>query len=188
MIKKIKHILFLFTLWLPMFTLAAPSWQIITAKSSLTFTAIQNNAPVTGEFKSFTGDIKFDPKELNQSAVRIVVDIGSVTTSYADVANTLKTSDWFDVKSFPQAIFQANSFTKTGNNSYQANGTLTLRDKTLPITLIFVLEKYSDTEALATGTTIFKRTQFGVGKGDWANTNEIKDDVKVNFTITATKK
>jgi polyisoprenoid-binding protein YceI len=167
---------------------AAPAWQIVPNASSITFTATQNNAPVTGKFRTFTGEINFDPAQLGASNIRIVVDMGSVVTSYSDVADTLKTADWFAVKLFPQAVFTANHFTKINNNTYQATGTLTLRDKTLPTNLTFVLDEFTATKAHAKGTTTLKRTAFGIGKGEWSKTDEVKDDVQVNFTLTALKK
>src|SRR5262245_57300982 len=98
-----KQILFLTLLFVPLITVAAvPSWQIVPDKSSLTFTGVQNDAPVSGKFKKFTGDIKFDPAQLNASSVKIVVDTNSVFTSYSDLVDALKTADWFNVKLFPQ--------------------------------------------------------------------------------------
>ncbi len=167
---------------------AVPAWQIVPSESHITFTATQNGAPTTGEFKSFSGTINFDPTQLASSNVKIVVDMTSVSASYGDVATTLMTPDWFDVKLFPQAIFTANKFTKTGDNTYQADGTLTIRDKTLPTVLTFTMQQYSATKALAKGTALLKRTQFGVGRGDWAKTDTVKDDVKVDFTLSANKK
>ena len=167
---------------------AATAWKIVPADSKLSFTGIQNGTNATGEFKKFTGDINFDPNQLNESHINIVVDMNSLSASYQDMASTLMTSDWFNVKVFPQAIFKATSFTKTGNNTYQANGTLTIRDKSAPVTLSFTLNQFTPDKALVTGSTIIKRTVFGVGQGDWASTDNVKDDVTVNFTISAVKK
>lgn len=164
-----------------------PDWKIINNASSLTFTATQNNAPVTGEFKQFSGNIKFDPAALDKSDVTITVETGSVSASYKDLVDTLKTPDWFNIKVFPQAIFKANQFKKTGNTTYEANGNLTIRDKTLPITITFNVVDMNDTHAKVTGQTILKRNAFGVGQGEWASTEEIKDNVKVNFTLSVTK-
>lgn len=165
-----------------------PAWQIVPNDSTITFTATQNNSPVSGQFKSFSAEINFDPAELDKSNVYIIVDIGSVTTSYKEIGDTLKTSDWFDVKLFPQAIFKAVKFTKTENNSYQANGTLTIRDKTLPVTLSFVLDEYTQNKAHVKGSTSLKRSAFSIGKGDWAKTDNVKDDVKVDFTLSVIRK
>lgn len=166
----------------------APIWQIVPQDSVLAFSATQNSAPVTGKFNHFTGEISFDPNQLDSSHVQVTVDINSITTSYQEVADTLKTADWFDVKLFPQAVFRADHFKKTGDNTYQADGQLTIRDKTLPLTLTFVLERYTPTEALVKGTALVKRTAFGLGKGDWAKTDEVKDEVQVSFTLKAVKK
>ena len=166
----------------------AAVWQIVPDKSTLTFTATQNNSPVTGQFKSFSGNITFDPNQLATSQVDITVDLGSVTTSYKEVADTLVTDDFFDVKDFPKAEFKATQFKKINDKTYQANGTLTIRDKTLPVTLTFTLNQYTNVNAAVTGNASLKRTAFGVGRGEWASTDNIKDDVKINFTLTATKK
>jgi polyisoprenoid-binding protein YceI len=164
------------------------AWQIVPEQSSITFTASQNNAPVTGEFKKFEGNINFDPNQQDKSNVRIIVDVASITTADPDISNTLKTADWFNAKIFPQAIFSATHFVKTGNNTYQADGTLSIRDKSLPVKLFFVLDQYSDTNAaVAKGMVVLKRNDFGVGQGDWVNTDVVKNDVQVNFKITAKK-
>ncbi len=164
---------------------ASPSWNIVPEKSQLTFTAVQNGAPVSGTFPSFSGDIHFDPSSLADSHVRISIDLASVVTSYGQVADTLKTSDWFDTSHFPQAIFQANRFTKKADNLYEGQGTLTMRNKTVPTSVTFSLNEYSPTHALVKGNAVLKRTSFGVGQGEWADTNAIKDDVNVDFILDA---
>lgn len=177
------------SLFIPLQAIAAvPSWQIVPSESHITFTATQNDAPVTGEFKKFTGEIHFDPLQLNASRVKIVVDVASITDAYNQLSDTLQGSDWFNTAVFPQAIFQSSHFIKTGDKQYQADGTLTLRNKTLPIKLLFSQEEYTQTKAQIKGRTTIKRTAFGIGQGDWADTKAVKDDVQVNFTITAIKK
>jgi polyisoprenoid-binding protein YceI len=164
-----------------------PAQQIVPNDSTLTFTATQNNAPVSGSFKTFSGEIHFDPAQLATSNVRILIALDSVTTSYKEVGDTLKTADWFNVKTFPQAIFTADRFTKTGEKTYKAEGKLTIRDKIVPTTLAFSLLEYSKTAARVKGETTLKRTEFGVGQGDWKKTDEVKDEVKVDFVLTTKK-
>lgn len=167
---------------------AAPTlWQIIPKESQITFTAKQNGSPVSGRFKTFDGTIQFDPADLKNSKVQINVDTSSVSTSYGEVAETLKKSEWFDVKVFPEAKFVAEQFSKVDDKNYDAIGTLTIRDKSLPITLRFTLNNYTADKALATGYTTLKRNAFGVGQGEWASTDNVKDEVKVEFTLSAKK-
>lgn len=180
--------------WTAIFALSAltakatpPQWQIDPAKSQLTFTATQNDAPVHGKFNTFTGQIFVDPKDYQHSMIDIMVDIDSISTSYAQLKETLLTSDWFDAKVFPKAEFKATQFQKTGPNTYVANGTLSIREKSAPVSLTFTTQQPDSKTGIVTGNTVIKRTTFGVGQGEWSNTNEIKDDVTINFTVVATR-
>lgn len=166
----------------------ATSWKLIPNQSSLTFVATQNGAPVSGNFKKFDGTINFDPNQLDKSDIEIIIDMASVSDAYNQISDTLKSTPWFDVKVFPNATFKANKITKTGERTYQAQGKLTIRDKTIPVTLNFKQEEYSPIKARMKGSTTIKRTDFGVGQGDWADTKTVKDDVKILFTVTATNK
>lgn len=184
----LKKIPFIFLL-LPLIAFAdAPAWKITPKESSLTFTATQNGAPVTGTFTNFTGDINFDPNQLDTSKVKIVVNVGSISDPYNQLSDTLKSADWFNTNLFPQAVFQSTGFTKTGDKTYQAKGTLTIRDKTQPVVINFSQQEYSQTKAKMMGSTTIKRTAFGVGQGEWSDTKAVKDDVQINFTISATNK
>lgn len=169
---------------MPLFA-AATHWTIIPNESTLSFTATQNNAPVTGEFKKFTGDILFSEQDLTASSVDIKIDMNSLNTSYGELKDTLLAADWFNVKLFPSAEFKATQFTKKSEHQYQANGTLTIRDKTLPMTLDFTIENIAPNKVIAKGKATINRTQFGVGQGEWASTKEIKDSVEVDFIIHA---
>jgi polyisoprenoid-binding protein YceI len=178
-----KCFLFLILLSFPLLSSAA-AWKIV-ADSSLTFTAIQNGAPVTGSFKKFTGTIDFDPASLATSHIKIIVDMASVSDSYNQLSDTLKTSDWFNSKVFPQAVFESTSIAKTGDKDYEAKGTLTIRGKSLPVVLTFNQEEYTATKAVMSGSTTLKRTAFGIGEGQWSDTKAVQDNVIVKFKIVA---
>lgn len=170
----------------PVFTHAAvPEWQIIPDQSNISFIATQNEAPVTGQFKTYTGTISFDLTDLKDSKAEIVIDTGSISASYADLTTTLMTPDWFNTKMFPKAEFKSTTFSKTGDKTYQAEGTLTIRDKTAPVTLTFTANETSKDRMVVEGSTQLKRSTFGVGQGEWASTKEVKDDVTVNFKLVA---
>lgn len=179
---------FLFVFPLSSLAVSVPSWEIIPDESSITFTATQNNAPVTGKFTKFTGDIQVDPNQLKDSHVKIVVDMNSLSTSYQDLTATLITPDWFNTKLFPKAVFVSSQFTKTGDKTYRVDGMLTIRDKSVPVTLILIEDNDSGTKAHVHGSTELKRNDFGVGQGEWAATKEVKDEVKVDFVLSASKK
>lgn len=167
---------------------APPQWIIVPSESQLTFTGTQNGAPVSGEFKSFNGEIFADPNDLSAGSIDIIVDINSLSASYADLKETLLTSDWFNPKLFPKAEFKASQFKQTGKNTYEAIGTLTIRDKSASVTLTFSAEELAPNKQQVIGSTVIKRSTFGVGQGEWASTDEVKDEVIVKFKVVAVKK
>lgn len=170
-----------------LFAAEPPLWKIVPAHSSLAFIATQNGAPVKGEFKKFTGEIHFDLNQLKDSKVKITVDMSSLATSYEDLTVTLKTPDWFNQAAYPQAVFESTEISKVADKQYQAKGNLTIRNKTLPVTLNFTVTQPTQSNIMATGYTTLKRTVFGVGQGEWSSVNEVKDDVRVDFVVNATK-
>lgn len=165
----------------------APAWKIDPTNSFITFAATQNGAPVKGNFKNFSGVIHFDPNDLAQSDVKIVVDTRSVHTAYDDLTATLITSDWFNIAEFPQAVFSAKSFKKLSGDNYSAEGNLTIKNKSVPVTLTFTFKQPEPNVANVKGSTTLKRLAFGIGEGEWSSTSEIKNQVVVNFTVVATK-
>jgi polyisoprenoid-binding protein YceI len=186
---KIKRMFILLSLLTPLTSTAAvPVWEIVPKDSTIAFTATQNNAPVIGEFKGLTGKINFDPNQLNQSNVEIIVNVNSLTDPYNQLTSTLKDKDWLDAKQFPQAIFRSSNFKKIGDKTYEAKGVLTIRDKALPLAVNFTQETYSPTKARVKGTAIIKRSAFGIGQGEWADTKSVKDEVKIDFTISVVRK
>lgn len=166
---------------------ALPAWKMIPEKSTLTFTGIQNNAPITGDFKKFTSVINFDPQQLKKSNVHIVVDMNSISLSFRDFVTVLLSGDWLDVSKYPEAVFDAKNFTQLGPDHYQAKGTLTIKNKQMPVDLTFSTREMADGTVLARGGTTIKRTAFGIGQGEWADTDAVKDDVKVDFMIIANR-
>lgn len=167
---------------------SATQWQIQQDKSQLTFTATQNDAPVSGQFTKFDGEIYFDENHLAESHVEMTIDMNSVTASYSDLVDTLKMPDWFNVKVFPTAKFKASTFTKKADHTYEAAGTLTIRDKLQPIILTFTIQDMTQMATHVNGKATIKRLLFGVGQGEWASTAEVKDDVQVTFALSALKK
>ncbi len=160
----------------------APRWQIVKEDSTIRFTGTQNNAPISGEFKSFDGNINFDSNNLKESKVNLKIDMNSVSAGFVELSSMLKTLDWFDSAKFPQASFESKEIIKDGNH-YQIKGDLKVRDKQSPIVVNAVLDENTANKLKIHGTTIISRTQLGVGQGEWANTAEIKDEVKVNFNL-----
>jgi polyisoprenoid-binding protein YceI len=166
-----------------------PDWKIIAKSSKLEFVAMQENSAVKGSFKKFDGVIVFDPDHLEKSNIAIDIDTTSVETSFDEGSETLKGATWLAVKTFPKATFTAKKFTYLDRlkKSFHADGTLTIKGKSLPTSLEFTLDEYSKNSAKATGKAKIKRSAFGVGDADLKKANGVKDDVEISFVISAEK-
>lgn len=73
---------------------------------------------------------------------------------------------------------------KVGDGSYAADGTLTLRGVSKPLTLPFTLEISCDT-AHAKGHLDLTRDAFGVGQGPWATGQWVALEVGIDFDLVA---
>ena len=164
-------------------------WQIVEEESSISFTATQYGQDFSGGFPDFRGDIYFDVQKLEQSRVNIVIDIASIKTGSGDRDEQAVSADWFDAKTYPQAIYTAEIFEKTGDSAYLAKGYLELRGTRLPVDLPFDLLISEDgggkkTASMNTHLTL-NRLEFGVGQGSWASTDAIGGDIKVEIKLSA---
>jgi polyisoprenoid-binding protein YceI len=169
-----------------------PHWQILDEKSDIEWTANYGGKPVTGSFPAFTADIAFDPAHMDSSRATIKIETGKVKTADKDALESLPANDWFAAAKYPLATFEATGFTHIGDDRYQAEGTLSVRDKTVKVTLPFTAKFYDDNGssppahyARIQGETYVKRTALGIGQGDWAQTDTIADDVKVAIRLEA---
>lgn len=168
-----------------------PVWIIDPAKSTLTFEATQQGAPISGAFKGFSGDIRFDASRPEESNATIRVDMKTLDSKSADRDQSLRGADWFNLESFPESIYIVSKFEKLNENQYLARGELELRGvkKTLdlPLTITFSTDDAGRDVALAVGEVTLNRQDFGVGQGEWKDTQAVGNPVKVKVSVTATR-
>lgn len=89
---------------------------------------------VTGEFKKFKGTFKFNPEDFSQTQLEATADASSVDTAVKKRDDHLKSPDFFDVKKFSSMSFKSTSAKKTGDNTFELSGDLTIRGVTKPAT------------------------------------------------------
>ena len=89
---------------------------------------------VDGSFKTFDGSVEHSKPDFSDAKINFTVDVSSIDTDNDRRDNHLKSDDFFNAEKFPQMKFESTSFKPLGNNKYQLNGNLTIRDVTKPIT------------------------------------------------------
>lgn len=156
-------------------------WQV--QDGTLAITVTQLGSEVTGTFSDWTAAIRFDETVENGPAgsVEVTIAIGSLTLG--SVTSQAMGPDYFDSATFPTAQFNADIMRVV--DGYEAQGALTIRDQTIPVTLPFGLSVNGD-EASMTGRLTLDRRNFGIGD-NMADEGSLKFAVGVKADLTAAR-
>ncbi|MCA9557587.1 MAG: YceI family protein [Myxococcales bacterium] len=117
-------------------------------------------APSYGQFVKSTGTLSFDEAAPEGSKLAIEITADSIFTGNKKRDDHLKGPDFFNVKQFPTLAFTSTAWKKTGENTYDVTGNMTIAGKTNPITVAV--------------------TKTGAGNDPWGND---RVGMESNFTI-----
>ena len=164
---------------------AAPAYAVVTAQSSLGFTATQQGERFSGTFRDYDARIAYAPDDLAGSVLDVVVRVKSIDTKSPDRDQALATADWFDFGKFSTATFRTVAIRVTPSGPV-GDADLTIKGHTKRIAFPFT---WSPTAAGATldAHVTLDRLDFGLGTGEWADESAVgrKVDVVVHLTLTA---
>ncbi|MBH1987793.1 MAG: YceI family protein [Burkholderiales bacterium] len=164
---------------------AAPAAQVPqalqAAQSEVTFVAKQLGVPLSGRFKSFSAQTRFDPKAPASGQIAFSVDLGSVALG-AEADAELPKPEWFNTPKFPKATFQSSAIKAVGGGKFEVAGKLVIkgqsRDLVVPVQLT-----QAQGLSTATGGFTLRRLDFKIGEGDWSDTSIVANDVQVKFKL-----
>lgn len=158
----------------------AADW-VVQPGSTLGFSSSQQGEAFDGQFGKFTPQIRFDPNKLAESRFDVAIQLASANTRNAERDELLLGAEFFNAMKMPQARFVASKFRALGGNRYAADGALTLRGLSKPVTLTFTWTPGAKT--VLAGEAVLKRLDFKVGEGDWADTSVLPNEVKVKTRL-----
>jgi len=148
--------------------------------STLGFSSSYDGESFDGRFAQFTTDIAFDPASA-AGRFDVVIQLASAGTENDERDETLLGAEFFNATAMPQARYQATAFRKLADGRFVADGTLTLRGITKPVPLTFRWTPGATPKL--EGTATVKRLEFGIGTGDWDDTEVMPDAVRVTTTL-----
>jgi polyisoprenoid-binding protein YceI len=90
-------------------------------------------AETEGTFKVFDGSVEHSKADWSDAKINFSIDVNSINTDNDYRDKHLKSDDFFNAEKFPAMNFQSTSFKPLGNNKYELNGNLTIRDITKPV-------------------------------------------------------
>lgn len=151
------------------------------AGSTLGFEGNYQGESFKGRFARFTPSIRFDPQDLAGARFDVRIQVASASTGDPDYDGEMLGASFLDSVASPEARYVATTFRALGGNRYVAEGELTLRGNTRKVPLTFTWTA-GDAPVLE-GEAVIRRLEFDVGGGDWADTEVIRDEVKVTTRL-----
>ncbi|WP_127049778.1 YceI family protein [Pseudorhodobacter sp. E13] len=151
----------------------------------------------TAMFTRFDAELQFDPAAPEAMALRVTVDPASVETHYPDAGldfnAVLAGPEFLDAAQFPQMEFISTKITRTGENTADVTGDLTLHGVTAPVVLATVFNGGYGANSFdpggarigfsATGNLL--RSAFGIGYGVPAPDSDFGVSDRVEIIIEA---
>lgn len=173
-------------------TMTARAYAIDKAHSEVTFQVRHLLTKVRGRFSDFTGTVRFDEDQPEHSLVSLTIDAATVDTNNADRDQHLRSEDFLAVDSYPTITFTSSRIVRTGPDSYDVTGTLTIRgiarEITLPVTYLGTAkDPWGNARAGFETDITINRKDFGLLWNAVLETGSflVGDDVHISLSMQA---
>lgn len=138
-------------------------------------------------FDDFDVTLNLDAEDPEASEIDVSIDVSSVDSGVEIFDGHLMGAEYFDLENHPTIIFESASVEKTGENAYDISGGLTVKGKTVPVTLAATingagehpLKKVPAVGVSATGTVM--RSAWGLGQYVPAVSDEVTLTIEVEL-------
>jgi len=168
---------------------ANETYKFDPSGSTIGFTVHQFLGTTHGKFTRFSGKIDIDREHPENSSVTAQIDVRSIDTHIKKRDDHLRSPEFFNVEKFPQMTFRSRSVKRTGPQSGDILGDLTMHGVTRPITLhVKLLTPVNDTSHArwAVTTEAIGRRDFNLMFAQAAEAvSGISQTVAINIEIEA---
>ncbi len=164
-------------------TAAPTTWKADAAHSSVGFKIRHFFSKVPGSFSKIDATLVFDPENVDANSVMATIEAASIQTGNDRRDNHLRNPDFFQVEVFPKITFKSTAWKKTGENTFDITGDLTIKDVTKPVTLKATLlgtgpgPRGKQVTGWEASTTI-NRQEFGVTYANAALGDEVEVEIQ----------
>jgi polyisoprenoid-binding protein YceI len=177
-------------------TTRVSTWELDPAHSGAHFSIRHMMvSTVRGEFGKVAGVVKLDEADPTRSTVQATIDVSSINTRDPQRDAHLRSAEFFDVEKFPSIDFKSTSIVKTGADTYELTGQLTLHGITREVTLKLEAaseqgkDPWGKLRRGATATGTLNRKDFGLNWNQVLETGGILvgDEVKLTIDVELVK-
>jgi polyisoprenoid-binding protein YceI len=168
------------------------TFTIDKAHSEAVFQVRHLITKVRGRFSEFEGRIDFDEERPENSTVTVTINTASIDTNEPDRDTHLRSADFFDAGTYPAITFKSERVRKTGANTFEVVGPLTIRnisrEITLPVTFLGVArDPWGKSRAGFETEVTINRKDYGLNWNAALETGGflVGDDVRISLSIQA---
>ena len=168
----------------------ANEWKTDLFHSGILFEIKHIYSTVRGHFSDFTGEVFFDPDNLEKSKFDFVVRVDSINTNNGKRDNHLRSGDFFDANKYPVMTFKSSRVSHAGGNKYVLKGKMTIKDVTKDMVLEFIYwgqkeNPFKKSELVAGFDTRFSinRLDYHVGNGKFHKMGVVGKDVDILISL-----
>lgn len=167
-------------------TAGGENYSIAPDNSKIQFVGSKVTGSHNGSFEKFSGVINYQGQP-ETSRVNITIDMNSVTTDDPKLTAHLKTPDFFDVATYPQATFESTQITAGSDKggTHTVTGNLTLHGVTKSITFPATIAVNPGAITVNSSFAI-NRKDFGINYAG-ASDNLIRDEVVLTLQVKGVK-
>ena len=172
--------------------LANETYKFDQSHSTIGFKVHQFLGTTNGRFTKFSGEIDIDREHPEKSSVSAKIDVRSIDTRIQKRDDHLRSAEFFNVAKFPEITFKSRRVRRTGPQSGDILGDLTMQGVTKPITLHVKLLISISNEAKQTHWAVtaepLTRREFNLMFSQGAEAvSGISQTVAINIEIEATR-
>lgn len=141
-----------------------------------------------GRFNDVSGKITYDAAKPEATTIAVTIKADSVDTANAKRDQHLKSPDFFNAAEFPTMEFKSTGLKKTGENTYDLTGELTMLGVTKPISA--KLEYVGSGKDMGGKEIIGAEATFTIKRSDFGMNyllQGLSDDVSLTVSIEAGK-
>jgi polyisoprenoid-binding protein YceI len=123
---------------------------------------------VLGRFDAIAGDVSLDQANPEQSSVNVTIQTASISAGDATRNEHLRGERWLNATAFPTMTFRSTGVRRTGEDTAEVTGDLTIKGVTRPVTLTVRLNRIGvqpsngRQSAGFSATTTVSRAAFGI--------------------------
>jgi polyisoprenoid-binding protein YceI len=164
--------------------LAEECYTADAASSEVVFRVTQSGAPFSGTFRKFNGELCFDKGRLLR--ISATLDPASIDSGLPELDVILKDKDFFAVREFPLVKFSSSAAQSKGE-VHTVRATLEIKGVRRE-TEVMLKTQTSGGKLSVSGNLTLDRLQYGVGTGEWSNTQWLGAEVQLQVKATLTPK